>query len=133
MKIRTPIAALALDSLIVTFMALAEDKSDPKKEPASAKASEAKVAVQSSSGSASTNYPVICYLEKKDRSITVKAGPKGTLYSVKTSDGKVLCDNVSLDQLRAQAPELHDFIKSAYVLSSDAKRDARVRFEAIMR
>ncbi len=60
-----------------------------------------------------SDFPVIGYLQSRDRTVTIKAGPKGPLYSIKTAAGKVLCENASLEQLRAQAPELHQFIKSA--------------------
>ena len=78
-----------------------------------------------------TNYTTICYLEKHDCTITVKAGAKGTVYSAKKKDGKVLCENASLEQLRAQAPDLHQFIKSAiasnFGKNSDARLDASIR------
>src|SRR5215510_10257717 len=70
------------------------------------------------------DYPVIGYIEKQGKVITIKAGPKGTLYSLKTTDGKVLSENLSAEQLRAQAPELHDFLKKAVVIGTG---DARVR------
>jgi hypothetical protein len=66
-------------------------------------------------------YHVIGYLEKRDRVITIKSGPKGTVYSVATKDGKTLFENVSSEQLKAQAPELHDLIKTGVA------GDARVR------
>jgi hypothetical protein len=75
---------------------------------------------------AASDYPVIGYLEKRDRTITIKGGPKGALYTVKTADGKVLCENVSAEQLRAQAPEISEFLKTAVAVESAAKADARV-------
>ena len=74
-------------------------------------------------------YPVIGYLEKQDRTITIKSGPKGTLYSIKTADGKTLLEDVTLEQVRAQAPELHEFLKTAVAGSSSAKADASVRIK----
>jgi hypothetical protein len=68
----------------------------------------------------SSDLRVVGYIEKRDRTITIKASSKGPLYSVKTADGKVLFENVSAEQLRAQAPELHDFIKTA-VAGNDGK------------
>src|SRR5689334_2049594 len=59
------------------------------------------------------DFPIIGHIEKRDRTITIKSGPKETIYSVKSADGKVLCNNVTLDQLRAQSPELHEFVKTA--------------------
>ena len=64
-------------------------------------------------------YPVIGYLEKQDRLITIKAGPKGTLYSIATKGGKELFENVSAEQLKAQAPELHELIKTG--VAGDAR------------
>ena len=75
------------------------------------------------------DYPVICYLEQRDRTITVKAGPKGPVYCVKAASGKVLYDNVSLEQLSAQAPALGDFLKTAVAGAPGAKADARVRIK----
>ena len=72
-------------------------------------------------------FPVIGYLEKRDRTITIKAGPKGPLYTVKTSTGKILFENVPAEQLRAQAPELGEFLKTAVAGSSGARTDARLR------
>jgi hypothetical protein len=72
------------------------------------------------------DFPIIGYLEKRGQVITIKSGPKGALYSVKTAAGKVLYENVSAEQLRAQAPELHDFLKGAMV-GPGAVGDARVR------
>lgn len=90
---------------------------------------------KAASGTVSTNretakaYPVVGYLEKRNQTITIKAGPKGPLYSVQNADGKVILENVTAEQLRAQAPELHEFIKSAVAGNSGkgAVIDASVR------
>ena len=81
-----------------------------------------------------SDLPVIVYLEKRGQTIVVKAGPKGPVYSVKTAEGKTLFENLSLEQLRAQAPELHQFIKTSVAGGSgksrvviDARLDARGR------
>ncbi len=76
----------------------------PRKEPAAAVVSNA---------TAVGEFPVIMYLEKRGQTITVMAGPKGPLYSVKNAEGKTLWENLSAEQLRAKAPELHQFIKTA--------------------
>ncbi len=75
-------------------------------------------------------YAVIGYLEKRDRVITIKAGPQGPVYSVATKEGKVLHENLSAEQLKAQAPELHDLIKTGVVGDArmrSSKIDASVR------
>ena len=88
-------------------------------EPGRKAETKASGAVQAPTPAAQTNvtaaadFPVIGYIEKRDRTIVIKAGPKGTVYSVKTADGKVLYENLSAEQLQAQAPELREFFKSA--------------------
>ena len=83
--------------------------------------------------SATTNttadFPIIGHIEKRDRTITIKAGPKETIYSVKSAGGKVICNNLTLEQLRAQSPELHDFVKTAVAgnVSNGPSADARIR------
>jgi hypothetical protein len=72
-----------------------------------------------------SDFPVIGYIEKRGKIITIKAGPKGPLYSVKTTEGKVLFENLSAEQLRAQAPELQEFLKSA-VADNGGSHDARI-------
>jgi hypothetical protein len=57
-------------------------------------------------------YFVIGYLEKRDGFITIKSGPNGRVYSVSTRDSKLLHENLSLEQLKARAPEFHDLIKT---------------------
>src|ERR1051325_9689090 len=79
------------------------------------------------------SLPVIGYLEKRDRTITIRSGPKGPVYSVATKDGKVLFENLSAEQLKAQAPELHDFIKTGVASSISApgmKKGARIKLDA---
>jgi hypothetical protein len=59
------------------------------------------------------NLTVIGHLEMRGKTITLKTGPNGPIYFVKSKDGKVLANDLTLDQLKAQAPEVHDFIKSS--------------------
>ena len=114
--------ALAQEKPVQSLAAPKSANPQPKLVPAQEKAA------FSSSGSTS-DLRVVGYIEKRDRTITIKAGPKGPVYSVKTAEGKVLFENVSGEQLRAQAPELHEFIKNA-VAGSDGKKkikaDARI-------
>jgi len=71
----------------------------------------------------------IVHLETRDKLVTVQSGPGGLVYLVQTKDGKVLHDNLSEDQLKAQAPEIHELIKTA-VAGSGSKdssfMDARI-------
>jgi len=94
-------------------LALSEDKPAPEAPAKQDSAPKAQTPSSVTTAAAAAELPVIGYIEKRDRTITIKAGSKGTVYSVKAGDGKVLFENLSAEQLRAQAPELHEFIKSA--------------------
>ena len=101
-----------------------------KTQPATNSIQSKAVAPSGTNAAASKDLPVIGYVEKNDRTITIKSGPKGALYTVKTKSGKVLCENLSVEQLRAQAPEVHEFIKTAIAGASGkggAATDASVR------
>ena len=114
-------------SVAVAGLALSQDKASPQSAPPKLTTpQEAQAPVPGKSVKAAADYPVICYLEQRGRTITVKAGPKGPVYSVKTADGKVLYDNLSIEQLSAQAPKLGEFLKTAMVSAPGAKTDARV-------
>jgi hypothetical protein len=71
------------------------------------------------------SYPVIGYLEKRDRVITIKSSPQGTIYSIATKDGKILHENLSAEQLKAQAPELYEMIKTG--TAGDASKRPQVQ------
>ena len=75
------------------------------------------------------DFPIIGHIEKRDRTITIKSGPKETIYSVKSADGKILCNNLTLEELRAQSPELHEFVKTAVAgnIANGASGDSRLR------
>lgn len=112
-------------------LALSQDKATPQtSRPKLTSPHEAQPPAHGKGVKTAADYPVICYLEQRGRTITVKAGPKGPVYSVKTADGKMLYDNVSLEQLRAQAPALGEFLKTAVAGTPGAKADARVRVKA---
>lgn len=56
--------------------------------------------------------PTILHLKMRDKWITVKAGPDGPVYFVKTKDGEVLADGLSAAEMRAQHPKLHGTIET---------------------
>ncbi len=76
-------------------------------------------ATQKLSSGSTDKSPVICHLERRDTVITVKAGPSGPIYLVKTKAGKVLHQDLTEEQLRDQAPESHAFVKTAPAGRSD--------------
>jgi L-ascorbate metabolism protein UlaG (beta-lactamase superfamily) len=65
------------------------------------------------------SLPVIGYLKQRDRVITIKSGPQSPLYSVTTKDAKVLFENLAAEQLKAQAPDVYNEIKTG--LAGDAR------------
>ena len=107
-------------------LSLSQDKSAQSTRPKLTTPHEVQTSAPAGRVKSAADYPVIGYLEKRDRTIAIKAGPKGPLYSVKTADGKVLYENLSKEQLRAQAPELGEFLKTAVAGVPGTKTDARV-------
>ncbi len=105
-------------------LALSEDRPASQSQSKLTAPQKAKSAVPAASPKAGTNFLVIGYLEGRGRSITIKAGPKGPVYSVKTADGKVLCENLSREQLSAQLPEEGELIKTGVAGTRGAWMDA---------
>jgi hypothetical protein len=58
-------------------------------------------------------YTVIGHIEHRDRIITVKSGEQGVVYSARTRAGESLFENLTMDQMMAKSPEIHDFIEAA--------------------
>ena len=57
-------------------------------------------------------FIVIGHLEHRDRVVTIKSGAQGVVYSVRSRDGKILFDNLTAAQLKAQSPELHNVLET---------------------
>jgi hypothetical protein len=128
MKTSWKVVLCDLAPVALVSLALAEDK------PAKGFTSNPAEARESKSGTraaASTDFPVIGYIEKRGRTITIKSGPRGTLYSVKSADGKVVLDNLSAEQLHAKAPDLDEFLKSSVAGYPSRPMDARVRVQKV--
>ena len=96
------------------MICLAKDKillkATPKSAPIVAPATETSAAKKSPEVN---RLPVIGHLETRDKVVTIQSGPNGLLYLVKTKDGKILHENLSEEQLKAQAPEIHELIKTS--------------------
>jgi hypothetical protein len=112
----------------VVGLSWSQDKPSQTAQPTLASPHEAPAAPSVAGVKTNAEYPIIGYVEKRDRTITIKAGPKGPIYSIKTADGKVLCENLSQEQLSAKSPELGRFLKTAVAGVPGTKTDARVRF-----
>lgn len=67
----------------------------------------------------SANEPVIGHLEKGGQVITIYAGEKGPLYTIKTKTGEVIAEKIDDTQLQARLPNLYRDLKNA-VAGNDA-------------
>ena len=125
MKTKRTVLVMSLIVVGLTGLTFSQEKSrrDSTSKPVAEKAPGS---VPGSTNLNTGGYPVIGHIEKRDRTITIKAGPKGSVYTVKNADGKFLFENLSAEQLRAQAPDLQEFIKTA-VASDSGVSDARIR------
>jgi hypothetical protein len=115
------IEKLAACSLTVFALAGLSMSQEAKQQDGKALSASKAPAVLPANSGETNRFKVIGYLETRDRVITIKSGPNGTVYSVATKEGQVLHENLSAEQLKAQAPELHEFIKTA------TAGDARLR------
>jgi hypothetical protein len=102
-----------LSGLLVLAGTLAAGAADRPITNSPAKLPRANGANASATGHSRSNDAIIGHLAGRDRVITIKSGSRGALYTVRDAQGKLLCENRSLEQLRAEAPELHQFIKNA--------------------
>ena len=66
--------------------------------------------------------PVLGYLESRDRVIVVHPRHR---YSVRTKDGKVLADAITVEKMQASFPDLYNLVKTS-VASEIAYPDARI-------
>jgi hypothetical protein len=127
MRITQALLLSAAVLVAVAGLALSQDKAPTRTSVKLNDSRGAQTSTPAANGKAAADFPVVGFIEKRDRIITIKAGPKGPVYSVKTADGKPLFDNLSQEQLSAKAPELGEFLKTAVAGTPGAKTDARLR------
>ncbi len=60
-----------------------------------------------------TNHPVLLRLEGRDETIVIKAAPGAPLYSVLTSAGEVVVQDMTLTDLAVHDSQLYDRVRSA--------------------
>ncbi len=115
-----------------TSLLLSQEKPSPTA-PGKPTSAAKQVTNPATTNAAVSDFQIIGYIEKQDRTITIKSGPKETIYSVKAADCKVLCNNLTLEQLRAQSPDLHEFVKTAVAgnISNGATADSRLRIKKV--
>ena len=65
---------------------------------------------------------VLGYLESRNKVVVISRGPKGTVYSVRSRDGKILDAKLSEKELKRKHPEIHSQIEHGL-----AGNDATIR------
>src|SRR5438067_8228777 len=129
MKTNAPIW-LSCAVLIAAVICVAEEKVETITRPKPAAAvAPAAPGVTAKMPAEATNFALIGHLETRDKIVTIQSGANGLRYLVKTKEGKVLHENLSEEQLKAQAPEIHELIKMSVAGKSSrnaAFMDARV-------
>ncbi len=56
----------------------------------------------------------IVHLAFRDHTVTITASPQGPRYSVRTTSGTLLSEDLTEDRLLAAHPRLHSLIRSSY-------------------
>jgi hypothetical protein len=55
---------------------------------------------------------VIGQIQTRDKTIIIRSGSNGQLYTVKAKDGTLLADNLNIEELNAGFPELKEIVKN---------------------
>jgi hypothetical protein len=66
--------------------------------------------------------PVIVRLVGQHPTITVTSTPDGPRYSAKANDGRTIVANATLDELRAQHPEIYKYVEPGVALDASGER-----------
>ncbi|HEV8291043.1 MAG TPA: hypothetical protein VGP94_03945 [Tepidisphaeraceae bacterium] len=66
---------------------------------------------------AKKDLPVICRLVSRDQTVTISAGPNGSVYSVQDFSGKTLLSYASREELRLRHPDLSRQLDSAIAIN----------------
>jgi hypothetical protein len=97
MKITSPLSLLALLALLFSFTQSDRVFGTP-----------ASVAQQNIRVNTVRSSPVLGYIQTRNGRIAIGADSTYTIYN---QDGKVLFENITLEQLQAENPELHDVLR----------------------
>jgi len=66
---------------------------------------------QEESAVQASDHPVVGHLKTRDKLITIRSGPDGPLYTVKSQDGRVLAVDLPASQLATRFPGLEDIVE----------------------
>ena len=76
---------------------------------------------------ATTDRPVIVRLVGRNYSVVISAGIKGPVYTVRTPDGQLLAENLTLNELRQSHTDLYDKLAPAISPENSAVLIADIR------
>jgi len=76
-------------------------------------------------GLTETDGPVIVHLVGRHETITVTSSPRGPLYSARNAGGETIVANATLDELRAEYPEIYRLLEPG--VAADASADVSSR------
>lgn len=121
------ILTITLSWLVGCSSAPSQDRTVGRSEepPAPAVAS----AVKSDEPEAAVSGTPIGSLQGRKHTLTFYSTPEGPRFSVSTLDGDVLGEQMSVDQLRAQLPDVYETFKSS-IAGTGGNMDASLRLGA---
>ena len=74
----------------------------------------------------------IVHLAFRDHIVTITSSPQGLRYSVRTTSGTLLSEDLTEDQLLATHPKLHSHIRSSYASDESGSLIWAGRSESLM-
>ncbi len=79
--------------------------------------------ILAASAAPADDEPVVGYLAMRDHVLTLFSSPGGTLYTVRTREGRILLSRATEFELAAQLPRIHKQIRSLIAGSSSGNGD----------
>ncbi len=79
--------------------------------------------ILAASAAPADDEPVVGYLALRDHVLTLFSSPGGTLYTVRTREGRVLLSKATEFELAARLPRIHTQIRSLTAGSSSGTGD----------
>ncbi len=74
-----------------------------------------------------TGGVVLGHLKMRDKVVTISKGEKGTVYTVKNSEGKLLDENLNEKSFQAKYPSLYDRLQDGRAGGNDLWRQKQLR------
>ena len=65
-------------------------------------------------GSPQVKQPVIVHLETRNEVVSIMSGREGLIYTVTKKDGRILGQNLYVQELQVRLPNIYHFLKTSY-------------------